>query len=332
MTFIVNGADWSFSDLETTAVEARIDRFLDFVRICFERNECILIGDDFQSRPMHGAFTLWELFAEHSPLDLSVEVAQELTAWLQRAQFYADAPDWPEGIQDSMIAVGGAPLALNQDVAWAHYLLRSGKPTSCTTLGPSQILDTSTASGSISMHFVGDEAGRVNFWRSAIKLEGDNLMSLVRYAEHAYPSLYFVDGVLSNADHLGGGYTASRHRVCMALSVLNDWGFWTFRHPPPSISPDDTIEPHIDAQPSNQLIQNRLSGFGVVAAPENPNVRSDGDSRRARETKVGGVTIYCEWHIKLEPHRNRIHFHAPVPESGNRVVIGMIDEHLPLPG
>jgi hypothetical protein len=331
MTFIVNGADWNFTDMDVSAVECSIDRVLDFIAVSADRGEEVLIGDDFQTRPMHGSYTLWELFSEDSPLQLSKELSQELSAWLLRAQRYADVLDWPAGVDDAMISIDGAPFSLNEDLAWVHYCMRSGRPTASITLGPSRIVATATASGTIDVHLVGEDSGRKQFWRTAIKIEGDNLNSLVRYSQNAYPDLYFIENVLSDADHLAGGYLASRHRVCFALAVLNDWGRWAFNHPPPAISPEDTLPPQQGARPSNQIIEHRFLGFGLVTAPENPNVRSHRISREARESVIDGRTIYCEWHVKLELHQNRIHFHAPVPESGNRVVIGMISEHLPLP-
>ena len=52
---------------------------------------------------------------------------------------------------------------------------------------------------------------------------------------------------------------------------------------------------------------------------------------RAREAEIGGRIVYCEWHIRLEPNRNRIHIHRPVKESCEKVVVGVIAKHLPLP-
>ncbi|MGQ0565574.1 MAG: hypothetical protein ACT4OK_10955 [Gemmobacter sp.] len=331
MTFIVNGAEWDFNGMDAIDAERLIDRVLEFVYVSVDRGEEVLIGDEFQTRPMHGAFTLWDLFGEESPLHLRRELAQELTAWLLRAQRYADVHEWPIGMEDTMISVGGAPTTQNEDLAWVHYCLRSGIPTACVTLGANQVAATTTATGSVDVHFVGDDFGRKHFWRSAITLVGDSLNNLLRYASRAYPDLHFVGNVLSDADHLSGGYLASRHRLRSALAVLDDWGRWVFTHPPPTISPEDTGPVSSDARPSNQIIEHRFARFGLDAAPENPNVRGHRVSREARETELGGRTLYCEWHVKLEPHRNRIHFHAPVPESRGRVVVGMIHEHLPLP-
>ena len=290
-----------------------------------------MIGDDFQTRPMHGDLSLWDLFSEGSPLHLHREIAQELAGWLNRAPRYADAHDWPIGAEDSMISVDGAPAADIQDLAWVHYSLRSGVPTAGVTLGENRIAPTTTATGSFDVHFVGDDTGRKHFWRAAIILEGDDLNSLVRHVPRAYPSIHFAGNVVMHANHLSGGYLASRKRIQDALAVLDDWGHWVFTYPPPAIVPGEAPPPNLDARPSNQLIEHRFKGFGLDAAPEKPNVRNDRVCREARETVLGGRTLFCEWHVKLEPHRNRIHFHAPIPESGERVVVGMIHEHLPLP-
>ncbi|MEO9528237.1 hypothetical protein [Roseibium sp.] len=332
MSFVVNGADWNFNGLSLIEVEELIERALAFVETSCERGEAVSIGDDFQTRPMHGEATLWDLFAADSPLPLSRELAQELSAWLMRAPCYADSEFWPRNFEDAMISVGGAPLISNEDIAWVHYSIRSGVPSALLALGTSSVIVTSTASGNVETHFVSDEPGRTRFWRDMIILRGDSLESLSEFASRAYPDLYFTDGVLTTADHrLAGGYLASRHRVRRTLEVLSDWGHWIFTSPPPALAPGEAPPVDPGASPSNQIIELRFAGFGVTAAPENPNVRTHRASREARETFISGRTLYCEWHVKLQPHQNRIHFHKPISESGDKVVIGMIDEHLPLP-
>jgi hypothetical protein len=50
-----------------------------------------------------------------------------------------------------------------------------------------------------------------------------------------------------------------------------------------------------------------------------------------RDIEFGGEIHRCEWHAKLEPQRNRIHFALPCAGLGDRVLIGMFVEHLPMP-
>lgn len=312
-------------------VENKIDDFLGFVEVSREREETIEIGDDFQSRNMLGAFTLWEMFGDRSDLSVSVEIQQEMAAWLGRTGRYLDRDDWPDGADVIEIEIGDDAECENADVAWVHHCVRNGLISACVTLQESRRVDTKTRLGTAALHFVRDEDNRKAFWREAISLDGDNADSLIRHACHAFPNIHFVDKVLENVNRLAGGYPASRGIVKGALASLDDWGKWVFTSPPPAMTPAECPNSNVGGMPSNQLIENRFSGLGLDAAPEKPNVKADRASREARETVLGDRKLYCEWHIKLEPHRNRVHVHAPVPESGEKVVVGMIDEHLPLP-
>lgn len=331
MAFIVNGSEWDFSGMPSADAEALIDRALEFIEISYQRGEDVAVGDDFQTRAMRGAEALWDLFSPTSPLPLRRELSQELSAWLVKAPRYADAPHWPNGFGGNPISIEGAAPVANDDVEWVHFAVRAGTPMACMTLGQSRLATTTTGTGTAQVHFAGDEAGRKVFWRDAMVLAGDTLRSLVDYAERAYPNLHFVGCVLSDAAGLSGGYIASRRRLRAALETLDDWGHWVFTWPPPALAPNEGLPPDPDARPTNYIIEHRFAGFNIEAAPENPNVRFHTESRKAREIQIKGRTLYCEWHVKLQPHQNRIYFHGPVPESGDKVVIGIIDRHLPLP-
>ena len=193
------------------------------------------------------------------------------------------------------------------------------------------MLDTITAEGSAFVRFLGDDRSRREFWRDAIILEGDDVASLQRHAAQAYPDLHFAKGALDGLGDLSGGYLAARHEVQKTFAALDDAGAWAFTWPPPAMARGEAPPPNPGARPTNQLIQTRFAGMGLDVAPEKPNVRNDRDCRTARETTVGDRTLYCHWHVRLEPHRNRIHVHEPVPESGFRLIVGMIAQHLPLP-
>lgn len=331
MTFIINGADWQFDAFTGGEVAQLLDRFLDFARVSKERGEPIRLGEDLQSRPMRGDFTLWELFADGADLQLPREIAQELAAWIGPAKYYLDDDNWPNGVEHTTVSIGGGPALENVDVAWVHHCVRAGQSVACFTLGEPAAQETSTVAGSAVVHFVADDASRRRFWRDAIVQEGDNADSLQRHAAHAFPDIYFVDGVLGHLERLAGGYLAARKKMRDTLVILDDRGRWIFTYPPPATTPAEMSPPAQTARPDNRLVERRFAQFGLEAAPENPNVRLDRRCREARETTIQGRIFYCEWHIKLETHRNRIHLHAPALESGDRLIVAMIDEHLPLP-
>lgn len=327
MSFVVDGADWDFDGASSTDIAAHIDAVLEFVRVCNDRGEAVWIGEEFQSRPMQGSDGLWQIVAN---LGFSGEIQQELAAWLGRTSVYLDAEEWPNGFDDVSIVIDGGPPTDNADAAWVHHHVRAGCAMACLSLGRRGLLPTRTALGVADVHFVGDEQGRVAFWRDAIKIEGDNVASLVRLAPSAYPNIHFMPGVVANVARFDGGYLALRVQVQAAFEALDRHGVWIFTEAPPAVSPN---EKHRGTEPSptNQIIEKRFLNVGLDAAPENPNVRLKTNTRSAREATIGKATLYCEWHIKVQPHRNRIHVHGPVRESGYRVVVGMIDDHLPLP-
>ncbi len=333
MTYVVNGADWDFSGKTKEYIEQSVGAFLDFIDLLDVREELVKIGDDFQSRMMLGESSLWEMFSAESEPELSGELKQELAAWLGPIQYYADDPDWPVGIEETSISIGAAAPVHNPDVAWVHHCLRGGIAAACINLGPPSIRNTQTALGTAQVHFVLGEESRRLFWRDVILIEGDSAESLARNAPRAYPDLYFVNGVLAHLDRLSGGYLASRTRVQAAFAILNDWGGWIFTCPPPVLTPfESTLGVATGTDPSNSVIETRFLGFGLTVAPEKPNVWEHRRSREARETVIENRRFYCHWHVKLQLHRNRIHIHPPAQESGWKVVVGMIDEHLPLPG
>ena len=96
--------------------------------------------------------------------------------------------------------------------------------------------------------------------------------------------------------------------------VYDDWGRWAF------------------AAAEGRAIAARFHEKGIVVAPENPDVGRDKRCREARERTLRATTLYCEWHGKLEPDRNRVHVHGPVPASGGKMIVAIFDDHLPLPG
>jgi hypothetical protein len=329
VSFIVDGSEWSFDGWTTDQISSSIEDILGLVDVSRERDETVWISDDFQSRPMRGEMSLWEFVVEDG---IAPEIRQELAAWLGAAPDYFDGQDHPSGWDDTWdIAIGDDPPAENVDLAWVHHSVRGRKPTGCLSLVRSGCHRTHSTEGEACVFWVRCEADRLQFWRDAIVLQGDDLDSLKTYSSHAYPDLYFHLGVLGNLAGLPGGYPALRTNVRSAFSTLNDDGCWAFTASPPALSRNELPGPDLGAAPTNQNIETRFRGLGLILTPENPNVYADRNGRQDREIQIAQRTLYCGWHLKLEPHRNRIHVHPPVPESGNRLIIAIISEHLYLP-
>ena len=331
MNYVVNAAEWDFNGLTPSQISDKMEVALAFIEDEGARGRAVAIGDDFQTRPMYGGKALWDLFSPDIGLQLGKELADELAAWLDRAPFYLDSAQWPVGFGGSPISIDGAAAVQNEDVEWAHFSVLAGEPVACLTINDPAVKETVSGTGKSNVHFVSNKKTRLKFWREAIDVVGDTLDNLIRLSPSAFPDLYFHDGSLRGASGLSGGYLGNRLALRKTLAALNDWGSWTFIHPPPAKTPLERSDPDLNARPTNQLIEHRFRGLQLDVVPEKPNVYKDKTSREAREISIHGRTFYCEWHVRLQPHRNRIHIHAPVAESGHRLVVAIVHEHLPLP-
>lgn len=331
MAFVVDGAEWNFNGWTKQQVVGAIETLVARVWIARDRDEVVWIGDDLQTRPVLGARDLWSLLSPDAPITLPSELGHELAAWLGSAPRYLDAEPWPDGILETLIQVGLLPAQQNSDQAWAHHNVRLGRSVACLSLKQSGPYNTVSQLGNAVVHWVADEATNRAFWRAAIDDEGGSAETLERLAPHAFPSLYFHTDVWQGLRSFAGGYHAARAELQRYLTSLDDHGAWAFTFPPPALAPGEAAGLDGNALPPNQLVERRFRGLNLDMAPESPDVRADGNCRRAREIGVGDRILYCEWHAKLEPHRNRIHVHPPVPESNGKVVIAKFHQHLPLP-
>lgn len=330
MAMVVDGSEWKFDGLSAQEISVAIEQFLSRVHNAFERSETVWIGEDLQVQSVFGEFDLWGLRSTDSPVTLDAEIWEELAAWLGRSSCYLDE-EWPNNMHEAVNEINGVPVIDNSDVAWAHHNVRAGRAVACLSFNRKGIHLTASQAGSANVHWVNDEASVLDFWRSAIVVEGDNHESLRRLAPHAFPSLYIHPEVWTGLHRLSGGYLEHRDEVRRHFAVFDDYGNWAFMCPPPALSPNEAMGPDPLLSPSNQIIERRFLGFNLNIAPEKPNVYLKTSCRQAREITIATRKVYCEWHSKIQAHQNRIHVHPPVEESNGKFIVAIIHEHLELP-
>ena len=69
------------------------------------------------------------------------------------------------------------------------------------------------------------------------------------------------------------------------------------------------------------------SRLGIQISIEG-NTRGSGRLMRLRDVEFRGQVYRCEWHSKLEPNRNRIHFQVIDGIAETKILIGIFHEHL----
>lgn len=330
MRFLLEEASWGWDGSDRTAYIERIEQLLDRLDAARERGEAYAATRALLDQTIFDAHTLYDLlWSQDAPLRLPSEVRQRVDALFGTIRYWDDEMDWPA--IDATIA---GKAVISPSGALAHARVSEGSATACIPLPGTWSGPCEVAVGGVvkRVHFVVDEASHRDFFRDALDVERVDGAGLAALAPHAFPDTFFLEGVWDGLRHFEGGYARVRDALHRLLSVLDDHGAWTFTDQTGRLSPREPVPSGAAAVPvTNQLIERRFRGWGLEIAPENPNVRADGECRRARERKLGSRTLYCEWHYKLEPHINRAHIHPPVPESGGKVIVAIFRDHLQLP-
>lgn len=158
------------------------------------------------------------------------------------------------------------------------------------------------------IYFLSEPESRSKFWRYVALGEKLNAEQLSEIAACAFPQLRFADGVWGQTSRLEGSFADLRTLLVETLGGLNDFAL------------------EVWAEFSNPYdIQNRMSALAHVdCSPESPKTRRNMKAMRERDVAFNGDVVRCEWHAKLQPHRNRIHFNV----AEGRVLIGLLTRHL----
>lgn len=202
-------------------------------------------------------------------------------------------------------------------IAFTHAQAGAGRATANLCLGcagRSGRREVTRGGVTCSLHFVATEAERLPFLREVPEIEDLDEDAYMAHAPHAFPTLYFVAGMAQQFRRFTRPYRDLRAWVTEHLAALNDH----FR----TIFADHQGEP-------SKVMAEFLSRCKVDASPESPNTRRNKSAMRERLVLVEGREVWCEWHTKLEPRYNRIHFHPGSPGvAGGRLVVGIFHRHL----
>ncbi len=158
----------------------------------------------------------------------------------------------------------------------------------------------------VDIAFVVDADDATLLWRSLFALEDVREAEFFGLAVRAFPDLEFAPG-LSFA-RFEGGYGAVREDVVRHLSALND--DWTSAY-----------------ESENGRAGAITTRIGISVSRESHATRASDKLMKLRDVAYNAEVYRCEWHSKLEPHRNRIHFH-PGDATLRGPLIGIFCEHL----
>lgn len=314
MRFAVDDASWAPDEVVPEALEAGLDALADRLIEARERGEDVGLYDGFWGIHLVGAHRPEHLlFDAANPRGLGRDVRLRVARLLDQIA----ANGFDEGaLPDVEADVAGARLLTPAAIlAWAAVGAR--RAVGCITppcSGRSGATAVAVAGEVRTVHYVADEATHVAFFRAAIELENADEDAFAALAPSAFPMLGFADDLWRGLRDLSRPYRDRRNDLVRHLSVLNDRGAELF-----------ALREHLK-------IETGFAAHGITISPETTETMADGRCRGAREATFDGRRLVFEWHTKIEPHVDRIHVrYVPAPPT-NRVVVGILHRHLPLPG
>jgi hypothetical protein len=151
------------------------------------------------------------------------------------------------------------------------------------------------------------------FWRSLYALEDIPEAEFFISTGRAFPALIFHPDLTFR--RFQGSYRELREPVVHHLGELND----------------HFLREHGTAAGEGRLsdVEAYFGSHGVEGvSPESVKTRGNARAMRMRNVRFNGETFSCEWHTKLKPEIDRVHF-AFGDGLADRILIGIFINHLP---
>ncbi|WP_147442148.1 hypothetical protein [Corallococcus exercitus] len=311
MSFVLDDAPWMLDSVELNAAVAALEELAERLDTALLRREEVrCYAGVYQECHVQVGVRLYELlFGENSLLSLQRDLRNRLSRHLDRIATLQD-----DKILAFDVTIHGERI-FAPSLAWAHDRSFQGEPAGCLTLstaGRVGGLPVDVEGRLAQLHFVVNESAHVGFFRQRI-LDSADAHTLETLAASAFPQLCFVDDLWRGLHDFSRPYRDIRDEVVNHLSIFSDHGS------------------HIFSQKQNRIIESGFAAHYIEVSPENQETLRDRRCREAREREFCDELLIFNWHSKIEPHQNRIHIHPGTKGSNNRVIVGILHEHLPLP-
>jgi hypothetical protein len=311
--FCLDETSFSLHAAQAPEIERLFENLIHLIRRCHEDEQRVARSVELDWVELMPGVPLSEVLYGDAGSSLDREVRQAMIEVINRCIMWdADQPEVPE----AEVMISGARRTA-RSVAFAYVNVSMGHACACLCLieDRSGVHDVTCRGRTLPIHFIYDAARQFPpFYREVPEIED---MDEARYMDHAalmFPQLYFVPGISQQFRRFTRPYRQIRMEITRHLGLLNDHFQRVFLSHKGEPGPTE----------------NEMSAHGIVLSPESPKTRQNKAAMRERKVMIDAHTLHCEWHCKLDPTENRIHFHPGRPGiAAGKVVIGIFAAHLP---
>ena len=307
---VIDESSFDFRDQDTADVERHLDEFNDAVWDLREEGIVSWCPPMLEAAPCLDGLELFEYLVSVPGNSIDRDTRNRFFGLI------AKCPEWEEPQPASAdVSLAGATSAIALSAAYALTLALAGHSAACLVFGACSrrgFTKAASKAGEAELFFFAAVRELREFWRSLYELENISETDFFGMAGRAFPSLVFHPGLTFR--RFEGSYRELRPAVVQHLTVLND----------------HFMVAHREANGVASDIEATLTPLGCAGiSPESPNVHRKGKAMAQHDVEYEGSVVRCEWHTKVEKHRNRIHFAFGDP-FGEMIFVGMFVDHLDL--
>jgi hypothetical protein len=311
MRFVIDETSWRFDGLTLGACVEALETMLDQIEDAQAQGHLACYSEELFYTLVWENKSFYELYALDAPIPIPREVQERFDSNFHGLSKWQDmSPDW----RPSKIKFDGSPEEEAPSIAWAHEqtVLNRERAIACLVFPggrPAGFFDVTVNQKKAPLWLVADSKNYCDFFRWLIVETTKNPDEMERFASSAFSSLDFMPGTFNGIKKMSKNYQELVKPLVHHLGALSDHGKRVFEKPWSQVAAE-------------------FGGVGVNISDENGKTKSNTDARKERTVEFNGNDIICWWHIKLEPHQDRIYLSPDRIHSGGKLLVGIFCEHL----
>lgn len=304
---VIDETSFDFRDLTFSQLDLFLDQFNDALQDLRRDGSAAWKPPMFAETPCLDEHELYNYLLLNADRDVMLRFFSLLDKAVEWDPGYpaCDEVQWP----------GAEPvMALSLSFATTAAVSRHG--VACLVFPGSQrrgFLEVASVIGHSELFFFAMAAEIVHFWRRLYELENLAEPAFFELAGRAFPNLIFHPRLTFR--RFQGSYRDRRNQVVLHLGGLNDHFLTEYQ-----AASEAGLVSDVEA---------RLAAYGVGGVSmESVRTHRNTKAMHMREVDFNGIKVSCEWHTKLRPEVDRIHF-AFGDSFGDKILIGIFVDHLP---
>jgi hypothetical protein len=308
LIFALDERGWEVGTRAAGAWIEALEVVLDLVDELFERGHSLAYSESIFLEPIASTKTFYDLYAPDSPVEISAELRIRIAVIFSRA---AKLEDVFASDGDSSVEIESSGIEQAETIARvaARYMHDPSQITPCISNVSTGLHSVKYQGKTVPIWMVNSPRQVEHFFRWLIVATTREPSQMEALSSDAFRQLAFVAGSFDGIKRMTGSYTSLIEKIVHDLAFLSDNGSHIFTN-------------------SWQDAPSQFGAGNVVISDENGNTKQNRIAKRERKIAYGGADLFFWWHIKIEPHQNRIHICPDKVSSGGPIIVGIFCHHL----